>query len=270
MIDVGWGDSIFIESQDNNGDWHYGLIDSNDTTTLRSSHIFLKRHFERDRVRIAQQKPIFEFVMLTHAHSDHSVGLKALMREFGTEHFWYTKSKKLNAFTDLLKYSNRSDNVGAHQAVDSDHILPDFGDVKMKLLWPENDEDKISRNENNNSAVLSLTLDDVSIVLTGDAEAEVWNAVAHDIPANTHFFKVPHHGSRNGTFEPNTDDPVWITQCPDKATLGISSHAMRFGHPHHEVVKLFKDNDRDILRTDEHYHITIETDGANVTKKYSH
>ena len=32
-------------------------------------------------------KPIFDFVMLSHAHADHAQGLKSLMRSFGTKNF---------------------------------------------------------------------------------------------------------------------------------------------------------------------------------------
>jgi hypothetical protein len=48
LIDVGWGDSLLIESRDNS-DSHYALVDSNDTSSSRSSHIFLKRFFEKTR-----------------------------------------------------------------------------------------------------------------------------------------------------------------------------------------------------------------------------
>ena len=32
MIDVGWGDSLFLESIDGRGTSHYALIDCNDST----------------------------------------------------------------------------------------------------------------------------------------------------------------------------------------------------------------------------------------------
>ena len=53
LIDVVWGDSILIESQDDSGQSYYALIDSNDTTYLRSSYIFLKRFFEKKKIELA-------------------------------------------------------------------------------------------------------------------------------------------------------------------------------------------------------------------------
>lgn len=87
LIDVGWGDSVLIESQDDNNGNYYALVDSNDSTNFRSSFIFLKRHFEKKGLRISDAKPIFEFVLLSHAHSDHGQGLKSVIREFGTKSF---------------------------------------------------------------------------------------------------------------------------------------------------------------------------------------
>jgi hypothetical protein len=44
LIDVGWGDSILLESIDSNDNSYYALIDSNDSTNFRSSYIFLKKY----------------------------------------------------------------------------------------------------------------------------------------------------------------------------------------------------------------------------------
>lgn len=267
IIDVGWGDSIFLESRDSNGETSYALIDSNDTTYLRSSYIFLKRYFEKMGVNPSEQEHIFDFIVLTHAHADHGQGLKAIFRAFGAENFWYPKSISWTSLVDLVRYSNRSDKVAHHQAVDSSKNLPDFGDVKMEVLWPPHDQIDAG-NENNNSVVLLLRLKNVSFVLTGDAEKEVWNSIAHRIPSDARFFKVPHHGSVNGTFD-NGNTP-WLDNCPQGAILGISSHIRPFEHPDQEVIDLLDGNVREYYRTDRHYHITIRTDGDNVEVKYSH
>ena len=110
LIDVGWGDSIFLEYHDSNSPNLYALIDSNDTTYNRSSFIFIKKYFERQGIDIDSSKPIFDFILLSHAHTDHGEGLKAIMRYFGTKNFWYPKSLKWSSLAYLLQYSNRSSN----------------------------------------------------------------------------------------------------------------------------------------------------------------
>jgi len=267
LIDVGWGDSIFLESIDENEQHHYALIDSNDTSTLRSSHIFLKRHFEKKGISVPSPSRLFSWVMLSHIHADHGQGLQRILKDYGSENFWYPKSNSNPIFfSKLQRYSNRYSRVNEHQAIDNKMEPPDFGDVEINVLWPK--EDQIDENENNNSIVISLTLGDVSFVLTGDAEIEVWNEIHNEIPANTRFFKVPHHGSSNGVFD-GANTP-WLDSLPPEAVLGISSHIRPFSHPSPEVVAKFDSKGREYYRTDKHYHLTYATDGADVKVKYSH
>jgi len=275
LIDVGWGDSILLESIGKTPtDSHYALIDSNDTSTLRSSHIFLKRFFEKKGVTIPTSIPMFDWVLLTHAHADHGQGLKKILRDFGTLCFWYTNSANRPAFlADLLRYAARSKStrVGQHDVVDTGKILPPFGPASMQLLWPN--PGGVSANENDNSAVLAITLGNVCFVLTGDAEADgVWTQIAAQsspqIPANTGFFKVPHHGSKNGTLTTAQTTP-WLTAIPKTCKVAISSHVRPFQHPDPSVVTALASLNP-IYRTDEHYHVTVATDGNKVDVSYSH
>jgi len=212
LIDVGWGDSILLESVNANGDQQYALIDSNDTATLRSSHIFLKRFFQRKNFVIPAADPVFEWVLLTHAHADHGQGLKRILKDYRTRRFWYPKSNSGAVFfTDLVRYARRSTRgVAHHQAIDTTKNLPVFGDVSMEVLWPPHNT--IDQNENNNSVVLALKLVDVCFVLTGDAEADVWTQISSRIPTNTQFFKVPHHGSDNAMFTSATRQTPWLDE----------------------------------------------------------
>ena len=265
IIDVGWGDSLLLESEDMTGS-HYALIDSNDTSTFRSSYIFLKRFFEKTSITFPSPSPVFEWVLLTHRHADHGQGLKKVLRDLGTDRFWYSNSPNRPAFfADLLRYASKSPRVGQYDAVDTSKILPPFGAASMQVLWPL--PGKIAANENDNSVVLAITLGQVVFVLTGDAEADgVWTHIASQIPANTRFFKVPHHGSANGTFTSVGTTP-WLSAVP-AADVGISSHVRPFNHPDQQVVKILPPGRT--YRTDQHYHITVETDGTTVSVRCNH
>jgi competence protein ComEC len=268
LIDVGWGDSILIESigESDNSKPLYALVDSPDTPYLQSSYIFLKRHFEKKGVKIPEDKPLFEFVLLSHPHTDHYQGLKTIMKEFGTRNFWYPKSTEWGSAADLIRFAGVSSNVQHHQSIDDTKIIPKLGDVDIAVLWPVYNQPD-SSNENNNSVVLSLRLGNVVFVLSGDAEAEVWSQISGKL-SNARFFKIPHHGSINGTFDSHGNTP-WLSSCPN-ACLGISSHVRPFGHPNQQVVQLLDSTRREYYRTDQHYHITVQTDGTDVEVKYSH
>jgi len=267
MLDVGWGDSILIESEDDQGNQFFAVVDSNDTNRNRFTLNFLKRRLQTRGIDYRSEKHFLDFVLLTHGHADHGQGLKAIMQEFGTKQFWYSKSSNWSSMGNLLSYARRSSNVDHHQAIDSNRILPNLGDVKLDILWPIAGNQS-EPDENNNSVVMSLTLNNTVFLLTGDAEKEVWQHVAPKIPANTSFFKVPHHGSVNGSFDGN--NPAWLNNCPNQAELGISCHVGRFGHPHQQVIDLFDNAPNSYLRTDQHYHLIYETDGQTLHKFFHH
>ena len=267
MLDVGWGDSILIESKDDRGKNYYALVDSNDTSLNRFTLNFLKRRFQTNNVDYRNHKPLFKFVLLSHIHTDHGQGLRYAISEFETENFWYPKSNNWGGLASLLRYAQNSNKVRHHQSIDDQRMLPSLGPVSLKILWPR-EHGIDDNNENNNSVILQLTLDQVDFLLTGDAEKEVWQEIAAEIPASTSFFKVPHHGSVNGSFD--GDQAAWLNDCPQEAKLGISCHVGRFGHPHQAVINLFNQGGHEYLRTDIHYHLIFETNGRETTKHYSH
>ena len=268
VIDVGWGDSVLLETLDSHNSWHYGLVDSNDTCTLRSSHIFLKRFFERQGFQIPTSQPLFEWMLLTHAHADHGQGLKRIMKDYGAHQFWYPKSvSQALFFSDLLRYARRSSRVVHHQAIDTTKALPSFGDVSVQILWPPHDH--LPLNENNNSVILTLTLGNVALVLTGDAEIDVWTQIAGQLPLGTLLFKVPHHGSDDAMFDEKQQTP-WLNRLGRNSQLAISSHIRPFKHPDSAVINKLNQSGLAYYRTDEHYHITFEIDGQQVRVKYSH
>ena len=90
------------------------------------------------------------------------------------------------------------------------------------------------------------------------------DAHCESFPANTRFFKVPHHGSANGTFTSVGTTP-WLSAVP-AANVGISSHVRPFNHPDQRVVNILRQSRT--FRTDQHYQITVETDGTAVSVRY--
>jgi beta-lactamase superfamily II metal-dependent hydrolase len=267
VLDVGWGDAIFLESRDRQGNWHFALVDSNDTSSNRFTLNFIKRRLQTLGIDFRDQPYFLDFVLLSHGHSDHGQGLKAVMQEFGTKQFWYSKSSNWGSAISLLEFANNpnQNSIQHHQAIDDNRELPKFGDVELEVIWPRDEQDP-EPDENNNSVVMTLTLDRKTFLLTGDAEKEVWQHVAGDIPIETTFVKVPHHGSVNGSFD--GDDPAWLDQCPQNATLGISCHIGRFGHPDQEVIDLFEQHNFESPRTDRNYHLVFFTDGEDAKVQY--
>jgi beta-lactamase superfamily II metal-dependent hydrolase len=281
LIDVGWGDSILIESTDASGKIHCALIDSNDTGDSLSSFLFLKRHFEKRQITTPTKEPLFDWIMLSHGHADHGQGLKGIVRSFGAKRLLYPRMPENDAipfFTALIMEANGGKGrIGNHQAVDEGTLLEPLGDATLDILWPPAGYQ--TDNLNNKSIVLAMTLGEVSAVLTGDAEGEVWDEIAGKIPANTRFLKVPHHGSKNGTFSGRRTP--WLDNLSPEAMVGISCHIrpFNFHHPHKPVLDAIEKWKKAgantggtpaALRTDVNYHLTFTTDGTKHEAAYSH
>jgi beta-lactamase superfamily II metal-dependent hydrolase len=277
LIDVGWGDSILLEASDGASPRpRFALIDSNDNADRDywPAWSFLRKHFGLRETEFTVTKPFFDFMMLTHDHSDHGSGLKRIMKDYGTKNFWYPKIKVENSVVvaNLQAYANHPNVKIPHQAVDSNTILGKLGDATMNVLWPH--PDQIDKNPNNNSIVLAITVNNMTMMLTGDAEGKVWENIAANIPKNTCVFKVPHHGSANGTIYKNKFP--WVEKLdtfPTKPHLGISCHPTfpnRFNFPNPDVVARFEQEHYEYCRTDLHYHITYIIDENGLRVKYSH
>lgn len=271
LIDVGWGDSILLEAEEG-GATHYALIDCNDSTYQRSALLFVKRHFERRQHDFESAQHNFDFVLLTHGHADHAKGLKRMMNTFGTRFFWYPKSVEEGLVPKLLNFARRSSRVDSHQAINQDNFLGTFGPVTLQALWPPHREPE-PHNENLNSIVLAATLGDVCFVFTGDAEASLWDQINSRLPANVRVFQVPHHGARNGLFD--GDRTPWLDHLEalnHPVNLCMSSHIRPHRHPDASVIAHLDGHHATYFRTDEHYHVTLVTDGTSpeVEVKYSH
>lgn len=277
LIDVGWGDSILLEASDPAGGRpRFALIDSNDNADRDywPSWNFLRKHFGRREDEFTVAKPFFDFVLLTHDHSDHGSGLKRIMKEYGTGNFWYPKvvEEESVILTSLQNYADHNMVQIPNQALDNEVDPGSLGDAAISVLWPP--PDSIDADPNNNSVVLSIALDGVSFLLTGDAEGPVWQQIAADIPDTTRFVKVPHHGSRNGSLAHGAT--AWVDRVEGFAEpprLGISCHPNypnRYDFPHADVIARFGQGPCSWLRTDDHYHLTYTTDGQGVSASYSH
>ena len=277
LIDVGWGDSILLEASDPGGGRpRFAMIDSNDNADRDywPSWNFLRKHFGVREDEFTVAKPFFDFVLLTHDHSDHGSGLKRIMKEYGTQHFWYPRVHADNSviLTSLQSYANHSSVRIPNQALDDGVESLTLGDATIDVLWPP--PNHIESNPNNNSVVTALSIHNQTILLTGDAEGKVWQSIANQIPNNTVAIKVPHHGSRNGTIYngafPWVDQAVHLAVTPE---LGISCHPNypnRFDFPHDDVINEFNQRGLPYRRTDLQYHITFEIDDNGFHVRYSH
>lgn len=104
--------------------------------------------------------------------------------------------------------------------------------------------------------VARVTYGAVSILLTGDVEAEVESALrAGGLPLRSTVLKVGHHGSRTST------TPEFLeTVRPALAVISLGAGNL-FGHPHPQTMRTLADHGVPVYRTDRDGAVIVRTDG---------
>lgn len=276
FIDVGSGNSIFVESEQENGDRTFALIDCNDSANEWNALLYVKRFFQKNDIDFGRPHRAFRFVLVTHTHADHITGVERMLRTFGCDYLLYSESSSIAdlQLAKLLHYHARpSARLGAIAPVRAGLPLGyiPFGSVAITALWPTQN---FHGAENDHSVVLSLRLEQVSFVLTGDVSAARSAQFINGIGVDTKLFQVPHHGAYNGTFENNGNTP-WVTHLANLGALqflAINCHRVPYQHPNAAVINQLATSlaGAEIRRTDEHFHLKFETDGTNVVSYYTH
>jgi competence protein ComEC len=113
--------------------------------------------------------------------------------------------------------------------------------------------------DNNRSLVLELRYGAVSVLLTGDIEAEAERAlVATGQVGPVTVLKVPHHGARGSL------DPDFLLRVRPQIAVISAGPANPYGHPADETLEAYRLLESRLLRTDRDGAVLLRTDGRRV------
>ena len=138
--------------------------------------------------------------------------------------------------------------------------------VRVEVLNPSCPEEGERRNTaecalviNNQSLVMRFTLGMVSVLLTGDIEAEAEeDLLAGPDRLGAVLLKVPHHGS------PGSSGPGFLDAVRPAAAVVSAGYRNHFGFPAEEVVHRYRDRGILLYRTDLDGAVRFTTDGRSV------
>ncbi len=239
FIDVGQGDAILVTTPDK-----ILLVDGGPRASGVTAYL---QDLEIETIDI---------VIGTHPHADHIGGLIEVFHSFtvgkvidpGVSHTTVTYSDYMAAIENYeipLKEGRKGMKWELSEG------------ARMKLLHPVSPS---SSHLNNASVVARVTLGELVVLLTGDAEKEAEAQMLNDaglLPA--HILKVGHHGSWTSSttgFLEAVQPEVSVIMCGEDNP---------YGHPHDVAMERLNATGTDIYRTDLHGHIVIETDGTEYT-----
>lgn len=244
-IDVGQGDSIFIEA-----DGCTVLIDAGERKNAEEITAFLDRY----------DVDTLDLVVATHFDADHIGGMSAIVRNYEIGSFitarvedrYQSTTQTSRVLLDTLK-SNDID----VQYVTSGQTYT-FGAMKLDVLSPGCEY----KNTNDDSVVVRVRYGDSRFLFMGDASSRVEKRLMEEgVDVDADVLKVTHHGSRTGTSFEFLD-----AVAPEVSVVSVGEDNS-YNLPNIEVMRRLEDFGCDVYRTDEDGTVTVNSDGENITVK---
>jgi competence protein ComEC len=197
-----------------------------------------------------------DLVIATHPHSDHVGGLASVLTRFpvkmvldsGKPHTSVTYQRFLKAVKAGGKVKYLLGRAGQVYQYDA---------VKISILSPS---EPLPRNLNNCSIVCRLVYGEISVMFTGDAEAEAEGTIMRrNLGIKSTILKVGHHGSNT-----STSPPFLRAVAPEAAIISCSRKDSGNSPPAESSLKR---RGVTVYRTDIDGTILVESDGEDYTVK---
>lgn len=224
-IDVGQGDSIFIELPDGST----LLIDAGLAKYGSTVVKYIKDLGYRQ----------ITMVVGTHPDADHIGGLAEVIRSFSVGSVYMPKAESTTKTYISLLQTIKEKNLKIKRAK-AGVVMSDSAGCKVEIISPVKDTYKDS---NSYSAVLKLTYGQHTFLLMGDATTENEAEITADVKAD--WIKIAHHGSKTSS------SAAFVRKV--KARYGVISvgEGNSYGLPKDEILKRYADVGTQLYRTDE-------------------
>ena len=249
FYDIGQGDAILVETPNKK----QILIDGGPDLTILE--------------KLGKELPFWDryidLVILTHPEYDHLGGLIGVVKRYKIGGILTTGVVRDTAEYKEWKKIVENKNIPVYIAQIGEVIELDK-EINLVVLHPSNNlNNKKFEKSNNTSMVAQLVYKDFELLLTGDIEREVEQAlVGLGINLNSDILKVAHHGSKTSTTEN-------FVKAVNPIIAVISAGKDNFyNHPHREVLENLAGIP--IFITGQDGDIKVLSDGTKFRIKQSH
>ncbi len=242
FIDVGQGDSIFIDTQNRDV-----LIDGGSATASQTVVDYL------DDLNITH----IHLVIATHMHEDHIGGLVPILNSTITidEILVNNQTHTSNTYNKFITLAQTHNLTVAQRG--QTFILTETANLTIvNPVQPLEFGD-----QNDNSVVTKLQVANTSFLFMGDAEepAEQSMLVSSVVSIKCDVLKVGHHGSYTATSQTFLD-----IASPTYAIISAGLNN-KYGHPHNETIQKLLTKGVTIYETITSGTIIASTDGTTIT-----
>lgn len=220
MLDVGQGDALLLVTPDG----HTLLVDAGGFGGGPRS---AAQEFDIGEEVVAPalwERGIthLDAVALSHAHSDHMGGMAAILRDFRPSELWVGNNPNVPGYQALLSEA-ASLGIRLHSLHAGDQLA--FGADRVRVLAPFANYVPGDEPANNDSLVLHIENGATSVLLEGDAEWPIEQAMLAEPALKSTLLKVGHHGSKTSS------TPEFLDRVAPQAAIiscGLHNH---YGHP---------------------------------------
>ncbi len=241
VLDVGQGDSIFIESPTGT----QVIIDGGPNKTLLKEISKVVPWYDRH----------IDMLVVTNPDRDHYEGFIPLLDKYKTDLVIEPGTTNINPAYEVLE--NKFKNNGVQKILARRGQRIDLGGgAYLEILFPDRDISGLSANDG--SIVMRLVYGQTSVMLQGDSTARMEEYLV-SLGGNLHstILKVGHHGSRTSTTEGYAS-----AVSPEYAVIS-SGADNSYGHPHKETLETLNKLKIKILDTCNNGDIIFTSDGKN-------
>jgi competence protein ComEC len=191
-------------------------------------------------------------VVLTHFHADHVGGLPDIVQQWAPTQV-FTSPVSDPAEQAQAVYQLLDEQQIPYQAVHGGELAT-LGALRLQFVSPMLPEVSTSFADleaNNSSVVVLVELSGISVLLTGDIEAETQRQLhARYGDQDVDILKVPHHGSVN-------QDSDWLSSLSPKVALISVGSGNNYGQPSATLLRQLSASGAQIWRTDTHGDIAV-------------
>jgi len=185
-------------------------------------------------------------------------GLPAVLRNFHPAELWVGNNPRFGAYNALLdEAATLHVRVRSLRAGDA---IP-FGPTQVSVLAPFRNYQPGAEPSNNDSLVLRVAYGATSVLLEGDAEAPVEEAMLAEQGLGSTLLKVGHHGSITST------RPEFLARVAPQWAVISCGRRNRFGHPRPEVLEELQTARVRTVSTDINGAACFRLDGKTTTRE---
>jgi competence protein ComEC len=249
FLDVGQGDSIFIESPTG----IQMLIDGGPDRAVVREIPKLTGPLDRD----------IDLIVMTHPDKDHIAGLPDVFEKYEV-----SKLMSPNLAGDTDTYSrvvaSIEEEVGleAYVAKRGQRIHLGGG-AYADVLYPDKDVSRL-RVTNDASIVLHVVYGKTSFMLTGDLPSTIEDTLAREVAPEllqSTVLKAGHHGSKYSTSD------AWLTVVASDVVVISAGKGNTYGHPAPEALSRIQKSGAKTISTIDEGTITFESNGIQVVQR---